>query len=209
NVNKENQLDILHQYLLYSNDFVPSTDIQLTSLKSESPIQFRVIDQNLPVTVSIENGEERKSIQFNCSLSITMERLCAIACQIFCVNEAYYRLAMNDDTEPGDDISLEEIDKNMTEVQFKMISTASLHCSIMYSNQNVSLPCHHDTPIEIIVKETLQKLHMSKDDMNLYELITLDDDRTQIGFDLSVNDIKELLSIDSTTISLELKEKDE
>ncbi|CAF3121404.1 unnamed protein product [Rotaria socialis] len=209
NVNKENQLDILHQYLLYSNDFVPSTDIQLTSLKSESPIQFRVIDQNLPVTVSIENGEEKKSIQFNCSLSITMERLCAIACQIFCVNEAYYRLAMNDDTETGDDISLEDIDENMTEIQFQIISTASLHCSIMYSNQNVSLPCHQDTPIEIVVKETLQKLHMSKEDMNLYELIALDDDRTQIGFDLSVNDIKELLSIDSTTISLELKKIDE
>ncbi|CAF3718863.1 unnamed protein product [Rotaria socialis] len=209
NVNKENQLDILHQYLLYSNDFVPSTDIQLTSLKSESPIQFRVIDQNLPVTVSIENGEEKKSIQFNCSLSITMERLCAIACQIFCVNEAYYRLAMNDDTETGDDISLEDIDENMTEIQFQIISTASLHCSIMYSNQNVSLPCHQDTPIEIVVKETLQKLHMSKEDMNLYELIALDDDRTQIVFDLSVNDIKELLSIDSTTISLELKKIDE
>ncbi|CAF1559832.1 unnamed protein product, partial [Rotaria sordida] len=39
-INKENQQDILHQYLLYSNDFVPSTAIQLITFQSESLIQF-------------------------------------------------------------------------------------------------------------------------------------------------------------------------
>ncbi|CAF1478598.1 unnamed protein product [Rotaria sordida] len=206
-VNKENQQDILHQYLLYSNDIVPSTDIQLITFQSESLIQFIAIDQNLPITVTIKNTEVNKSIQFNCRLSITIKRLYGIACQLFCLKREYYCLIMNETTLDDDDVCLEDIDENMTEVQFKIISEASIHCSIMYDNQTVILPCHKDTIIMIIVKETMEKLHISEDNINMYELIALDDDQTQIDFDLSVDDILGSFSTGSTTISFELKKK--
>ncbi|CAF4177159.1 unnamed protein product, partial [Rotaria sordida] len=206
-VNKENQQDILHQYLLYSNDIVPSTDIQLITFQSESLIQFISIDQNLPITVTIKNTEVNKSIQFNCRLSITIKRLYEIACQLFCLKREYYCLIMNETTLDDDDVCLEDIDENMTEVQFKIISKASIHCSIMYDNQTVILTCHKDTIIMIIVKETMEKLHISEDNINMYELIALDDDQTQIDFDLSVDDILGSFSTGLTTISFELKKK--
>ncbi|CAF4842456.1 unnamed protein product, partial [Rotaria sp. Silwood1] len=204
-INKENQLDILHQYLLCSNDFVPSTDIQLLSFQFESLIQFTVIDQNLPVLVIIQNDKENKSIQFNCRLSITIKRLCEIVCQLFNINDKDFYLNMNDITLNDDDISLEDIDKNMTQIQFQMISKTTIYCSIMYSNQNITLPCNDDTSIMAIVKEIFQKLHISENDMNMYELIALNDDQTQISFDLSIDDIRQLFPIDSTTVSLQLK----
>ncbi|CAF4638079.1 unnamed protein product, partial [Rotaria sp. Silwood2] len=204
-INKENQLDILHQYLLCSNDFVPSTDIQLLSLQLESSIQFTVIDQNLPVLVIIQNDKENKSIQFNCRLSITIKRICEIACQLFNINNKDYYFNMNDITLNDDDISLQDIDENMTQIQFQMISKTSMYCSIMYSNQNITLPCNDDTSIMAIVKELFQKLHISENDMNMYELIALDDDQTQISFDLLIDDIRQLFPIDSTTVSLQLK----
>ncbi|CAF4536476.1 unnamed protein product [Rotaria sp. Silwood2] len=208
-VKKENHIDSLHQYFLYSNDFVLSTNIQLISLQFESPIQFTLIDQNLPISVTIQNDKKNKSIQFTCSLPITVKHLCTLACQIFGINYEFYCLTMNDITLNDDEISLKDIDENMTEIQFQMISTASIHCSIMYSNQNITFPCHQGTPIVIIVKETFQKLYISENNINMYELIALNDDRTQISFDLSIDDIRELFPIDSTTLSLELKNKDE
>ncbi|CAF4418960.1 unnamed protein product, partial [Rotaria sp. Silwood2] len=91
-INKENQEDILHKYLMYSNDFVPSKNTQLISFLSVSPIQFTMINENLPVTVIIQNKEINKSIQFNCEDSITVQRLCEIACQLCCLNNKYYCL---------------------------------------------------------------------------------------------------------------------
>ncbi|CAF3081804.1 unnamed protein product [Rotaria sp. Silwood2] len=206
-INKEIRLDILHQYLLYSNDFVPSINIQLISFQSESPIQFIVIDQNLPATVTIQNSEENKSIHFNCKLSITIKRLHEIACQLFGVNAEFYCLTMKDAISIDNDISLEDFEESMTEFQFQMISTASLYCSITYYDQNVTLPCRKSTLITTIVKETLQKLHVLEDNINMYELIVLNDTRTQIYFDLSIGEILELFSMDLTTLSLELKRK--
>ncbi|CAF4394047.1 unnamed protein product [Rotaria sp. Silwood2] len=131
-INNENQEDILHKYLMYSNDFVPSKNTQLISFQSESPIQFTMINQNLPVTVTIQNKEINKSIQFNCENSITVQRLCEIACQLCCLNNKYYCLSMDDDTELTDStLSLKDItDENATEISFKLVSTASLYCSI-------------------------------------------------------------------------------
>jgi hypothetical protein len=205
---KEYQIDISHKNLLYSNDFVPSTDTQLLSLQLESPIRFIVIDGNLPAMVTIQNSTENKSIKFNCSHSMTIKRLCAIACQLFGVNNDYYRLTFDDMT-LDDDISSEDIDPNATEFQFQMISIASIHCSIRCSERTFILPCQEDTLALTIVKESLEKLHIPLENIDMYELIALTDDQILVDFDSSMGDIQQLFPSDSTTISFELKKKNE
>ncbi|CAM4970115.1 unnamed protein product [Rotaria socialis] len=203
-VYKENILD---QYLMYSNDFVPSKDIQLLSFKSESSIQFIAIDENLPITVTVQNDEAHMSIQFNCDHSITVERLYAIACQLFCLNNEYYRLTMEDVESIDGDVSLKDIDENMSEISFKIVSIASQYCSIKYLNQIIRLPCCRDTLVMAIVKEVLQKLDKSVDNVKIYDLIALDDDQTEIDFDYVIDDVIGLFPNGTTTISLELKKK--
>jgi hypothetical protein len=53
-VSKQNKIDIEHQFLLYSNDFIPSHDIQLNSFLITSPIQFTIIEKNLPINVTLK-----------------------------------------------------------------------------------------------------------------------------------------------------------
>jgi hypothetical protein len=50
------------------------------------------------------------------------------------------------------DITLEDLDTTMTEIQFQLISMASLHCSITCCAQTITLPCHRDTEMLIVVK---------------------------------------------------------
>ncbi len=159
--------------------------------------------------VIIQNSIENKSINFNCSLSMTIQGLCAISCQLFGVNNDYYRSTQDSVTLDDVDVSLEDIDENETEYQFQPNSTASMQCSITYSERTIILSCRQDTLASIIVREFLEKLHNSLDNINMYELITLTDDRAQIDFDLSMEDIQQLFSPDSTTIPLELKKKNE
>jgi hypothetical protein len=208
-VNKENQIDISHQNLLYSNEFVPSTDTQLISLLLESPIRFTVIDENLPAMVIVQNNEENKAIKFSCSRSITIKRLVAISCQLFGVNNDYYCLTLDDAKLDDDDVSLGEIDESLTEFQFQITSTAAMHCSITCFERTIILPCREDTLLLIIVRECLEKLHIPLDSIDMYELIALTDNREQIDFDLSVENIRELFPSNSTIISFELKKKDE
>ncbi|CAF3741067.1 unnamed protein product [Rotaria sp. Silwood1] len=105
---------------MYSNDFVPSKDIQLISSQSESPIQFTILDQNLPVTVTIQNQEVNKLIQFNCEDSITLQRLCEIACELCCLNNKHYCLTI-DGT-----ISLKDItDENTIEISFQLAQSGT------------------------------------------------------------------------------------
>ncbi len=207
-VYKENQMDVLHQYLLYSNDFVPSIGTSLILLQSESSVQFTLINQNLPVTVTIQTDDKNKSIKFNCSFSFTIKRTYAISCQLFGVNKDYYCLTFDDSTLNDDDLSVEDINENKTEIQFQMISTASMHCLITHSGKTITLPCREDTQVLSIVGEALQTLRMPNDNINMYELIALTDDPTRIDFDLSIEDVKQLFSSDTATIALELKKNE-
>ena len=114
---------------------------------------------------------------------------------------------MDEITIDDDDICLEDIDGTMSEIRLKMISTATRHCSVEFANHKMTLPCHPDTLINTIVKEFLQKLHLSNDNINMYELIALDDERSQIDFDLTVESILELLfPMGSTRISIDWPE---
>lgn len=204
----ENQIDTDHRSLLYSNDFVPSSETQMISFLSLSPIQFTLIDGNLPVAVIIENSEDKRSIQFNCSLTITVKRLCSIACQLFNVNNNYYKLMQAECLLDDDDVTLNDIDSAMNEIQFQLISTAKFTSSIKYNDQTILVPCSNETLAAILIEEILRKFHIPQDDRHLYELIILADDRIPIDWNISIEDIHQLFSSQLTTIPFELIKKD-
>ena len=206
---RENQIDIDHQNLLYADDFVPSATAQLISFLAASPIHFNLTDGNLPVTVTIEKSDDQRSIQFHCSLTITVKRLCSIACQLFGVNSDYYRLMQADCLLDDDDVTLNDIDSTMTEVQFQLMLTASIISSIKYENQIFLLPCRHQTTAAVLVEETLQKLYIPQENLNMYELIALADDRIPIELDLSIEDIYALFPSNPTIIPFQLTKKNE
>ena len=206
---RENQIEIDHQRLLYSNDFVPSIETQLTKFSLESPIRFTLIDNNLPVNVTIVNSEDKKSIQFHCSMTIKIKRACTIACQLFGVNAHYYQLAMCDCLLDDDDVSLEDIDSTMENIQFQLISTAKVRSSIRFKGQTFVLPCDEKTRAETLIEEMLEKLHIPKENHSMYELIALADDRTLIEEEMSIEDVWQLFSLQPTTIPFELTKKDQ
>ena len=76
---RENQINIDHQHLVCTKDFAPSRDTQLVTLSSESPVQLTLIDDCLPVTVTVLNNEDQNSILFHCSTSMTVKQLLTIA----------------------------------------------------------------------------------------------------------------------------------
>jgi hypothetical protein len=205
---RENQIDIDHQHFLYANDFVPSIETQLFSFQSISPIRFTLIDGNLPVAVTIKNNENKQSITFHCSVTITIKRLCSIVCQLFDVHNDYYRLMQDDCLLDDDDVTLADIDSSMIQIQFELISIASINSSIKYGEQIVLLPCCSDTSIATLIKETLRKLHIPQDNYQMYELIALADDRISIEEDMSIEDIYQLFPSLPTIIPFELTKKD-
>jgi hypothetical protein len=206
---RENQIDIDHRRLLYSDDFVPSTETQLISFLSISPIRFTLIDGNLPVTVTIQNNQDERSIKFHCSQTITVKRLCSIACQLFGLNNEYYSLMQMECLLDDDEVTLNNIDSTMTEIEFQLVSTASVTSSIKYDDQTVILPCCHETSVATLIVETLRKLHIPQENRHMYELIALADDRTPIEWDMSIEDVYQLFSSLPTTIPFELTKKDE
>ncbi|CAF3720842.1 unnamed protein product, partial [Rotaria sordida] len=208
---RENQIDIDHQNLLYDKDFVPSTEIQLICFSSiSSIIRFNLIDGNLPVTVIIINNQNNKSIKFHCSLTMTVKRLFFIACLLFGLNNNnYYRLMHIDCLLDDDEVSLDDIDSTMNQIQFQLISIASINSSIRYDDQTIVLPCSDNTLAATIIEETLKQLHIPQENHHIYELIALADDRTTIESDMSIEDVYQLFPSHPTTIPFELIKKNE
>ena len=205
---KQKKIDDKHQHLLYANDFVLSKDTQLTLFRSTSPICFSLIDDNLPVAVTISITEEERSITFHCSVSITVKRLHEIAWQLFDVNNIYYRLIFDDSALDDDDMSLDDIDSEKTDFQLKLNCFATLKSLITYGNQTVMLPCSETTLMSTLLQETFQKLNIIQEDINMYELFAMDNDHTQLELDTPVEDIVSLFSSEITKIPFELKKKD-
>jgi hypothetical protein len=115
----------------------------------------------------------------------------------------------DDSTLIDDEISLEEIDETMTEIRFQLTCTMSIECSVRFSGQTVVLSCQHGAPASVIVKETLQKRYIPENDLDQYELIALNEDETEIDFEISIDDIRQLFSSPITTIPFELRKKGE
>ncbi len=59
-----------------------------------------------------------------------------------------------------------------------------------------------------ILREAFGKLQIPQEDINMYELFAMDDDRTQIEFDMTIDEVCDVLSSSSTTtIPFELMKK--
>jgi hypothetical protein len=207
-VYKQKNINAEEQYLLYGNDFVPSTDIQLSSFRSTSPICFSLIEANLPVAVTISISDEEHSVKFHCKASITVKRLHEIAYQLFDVNNIYYKLIFDDSALDDDDMSLDDIDSSKTDFQLQLNCVATLKSVITYGNQTVTLPCLEKTLVLTILQVIFQKLNILPEDIEMYELFAMDDDRTQLELDTSMEDIVQLFSSEITKIPFELKKKD-
>jgi hypothetical protein len=205
---KQNKIDTEHQFFLYSDDFIPSPAIPLTSFLVASPIQFTIIENNLPITVTIFYGEH--SVKFSCSHSMKVKRLYQIGCQLFSVKPDYYQLWHLECLLDDDDMSLEDVDSSMTNPQFQLVCKATLNSSVTYLDQKVVFPCASKTGILDIVTEAFTKLHISQEDINIYELIAMDDSgtATQIDFEMTMDDVLSLFtSPDITTIPFQLNKK--
>ena len=204
---RENKIDNDHQNLLYADDFIPSNETQLTSFIGTSPLRFTLIDGTLPITVTVEIGEVQQSIQFRCSSTITVKRLCSIACQLFEVNSEYYKLWQQESPLDDDDVTLDEIDLTTTEVHFQLRLTASIISSIKFEDQTIILPCRKDTSGATLVSEILNILHVPQEYSNRYQLIALDGCETPIEWDTSIEEVSQLFSSDPTKILLQLTKK--
>jgi hypothetical protein len=204
---KQNKIDADHQFFLYSDDFVPSLDIPLSSFLITSPIKFTIIQNNLPITVTIINDEHL--LKFNCSHSMKVKRLFEIGCQLFNIKTNYYQLMYSDYVMDDDDMSLEEIDSSMTDTEFKLVCKATLNSSIKYLDQTIVFPCANEIELLDIVKEAFTKLQIPHEDIDMYQLIALDEDTTQLEFDTTMDDVLELFPSNITIIPFELKKKDE
>ncbi|CAF0957715.1 unnamed protein product, partial [Adineta ricciae] len=207
---QENQLDIDRQYCLYSNDFVPSIDTQLFLFpRSNSTIEFALIDQNLPIKVTIQNNENQQTIQFHCSLTINVGRLHSIACLLFTLNGKYYELEESDCIIDDEDITLHDIDSEMKEIKLQLKPKATIHSSIKFGERTIELPCSLDTSVEVIIKEALDRFHVCQEDYPIYELVALADDaESAIDDTFSIEEIYELFSSRPTVIPFELKRKE-
>ncbi|CAF0904066.1 unnamed protein product [Adineta ricciae] len=207
---KQNQLDTTHCYLLYGNEYVPSINIPLASFQAESPIQFRIINDNLPVTVLVKNIGSDETIQLHCSPSMTAERLRSISCRLLGLDEIYYELVLQDDeTQIDGDITLEEMDCNQSEIRFHLTSTKVTSCSVTYSNHTITLCCLQTASAATLIKDALEKLHISCKSIDEYELIALTDDRPDVDQDLSMDDIRSLFSSTNSTMAFELRKKND
>jgi hypothetical protein len=96
----------------------------------------------------------------------------------------------------------------MIQIQFELISIASINTSIKYGEQTILLPCCSETSTATLIKETLRKLHIPQDNYQMYELIALADDRISIEDDMSIEDIYQLFPSLPAIIPFELTKKD-
>jgi hypothetical protein len=205
---KEQQINLENRYLLYSNEIVPSAATPLTYFLSETPIRFTITQTSLTVTVIVTNDQQQKSIQFNCADSVTVKRLCSISCHLLGVPEPTAKLLLADATEVDNDLSLMDIDEQMTDIRFQLISPPCLSCSITCSDHTIVLPCQPDQLISSLISEMFEKLSISCDQMDTYDLFALDDKETSLDFDISIDDIKGLFSSSSSSIiAIEVRKK--
>jgi hypothetical protein len=201
---KRKNIDTSYQYLLYSDDFVPSMNTPLASFRS-AILYFKLINDNLPVTLTVSNDEEKQITTFHCSASMSIKRLCQIVCQLFGVNDLYYELTY-EGYQLDDDILLDDMDSSKTDYEFKLNCKATLKSKITYENQTLILPCNDITLLSTVMKEVCERFHIPEDRYQMYELVIMDEDQRQIDLDTPVGDVLSLLPDDTTLIPLQLKE---
>ena len=206
---RTNKIDNDRQYLLHATDFVPSKETQLVSLRKVSPIAFLLTEENLPIRVTIQNTIDNSTVQFHCALTMTVKRLCSIACQLFDFSSRFVQLVYTGSMMSDDDLCLEDfLESTATEVAFQLTSSAPLKSSITYGEQTIVLPCTHETLASALVEEAMQKLHIPSQDITQCILTAVTENgRTEIDLDISVEDIYQLFPLAPTIIPLQLSNK--
>ena len=146
------------QHFLSSDDFVPSAETSLVSFPPDSPIRLTIIEHNLPVSVTVRNEQQpERSVQLHCAHSMLISRLCSISCQLLGVNNDSCQLTLSDGTCLDDELSLMDIDEEMSDIELRLIIPEGLSCSIMCSEQTVVLPCDETTTASSLIRETARK----------------------------------------------------
>ena len=127
---KAYQLNDQHQHLRF-DDFVPSRETALLSLPSDSTIRLTIIDDNLPVTVTVLVEQlQGRSVQLNCSHSMPISRLRSISCQLFGIPDQSCQLTLSDGTMLDEELFLKEIGEDTSEINFQLIVPIGLSCSL-------------------------------------------------------------------------------
>lgn len=210
---KELQINVDNQYLLYSDEIIPSLATPLIYFQSNISIHFTITETSLPVAVTINDNQQQKTLEFLCDSSITVERLCSISCCLLGVINTTAELVLTDGTMIDKEMSLVDIDDSMTKIEFQLNSSpCRLLCSLTYSDRTIILPCQPDQLISSLVNKMFGQLSISSDQMDMHNLYALDDAQTEIDFDISIDDIKELFSSSSSslqcaTMHIEIRKK--
>ncbi|UJR19001.1 hypothetical protein I4U23_022131 [Adineta vaga] len=205
---KVNQTAIQNEFLLFENDFLLSMETSLSVLKSTSTIQFNVKNEKLPIHIYVENSVNKQTIDYYSSLTISIHRLCFVACQLMLLNPIFYQL-MHDEKKLSDgEMCLKNLEAISNEVKFKLICIASIEVSIKYQQVTILIPCTMQTLISDLIKETLLKLNIPNNDLSMFELVALGNQRTQVEFDYTIDDIhQELFPENTKTLPFELETK--
>ncbi|CAF4562151.1 unnamed protein product [Didymodactylos carnosus] len=138
---KQNKNIDQDQYLLYDHDFAPSRETLLSSFLSSktSSIKFNLIYQKLQANVTVTSDEQNSPIVFQCSSSMTIDRVHQIVCQLWKLNKQFYRLTLSDDSVIDEEDSLNDTGESINDLQLKLVSTADAKCAITYQDGT-----HHD-----------------------------------------------------------------
>ena len=197
------------QYFLSSDDFIPSAETLLISFRAHSPIRLTILDRNLPASVTVRNEQQpARSVQLNCAHSMLISRLCSISCQLFGVNNDSCQLTLSDGTRLDGELSLMDIDEDMSDIELRLIVPEGLSCSIICAGQTVLLPCDETTTASSLLREAVEKLFIPSEYIDRYSIFALDDEQTEIHPDTTVDDIRDLLSSSKSIIPLVLKRND-
>ncbi|CAF2977434.1 unnamed protein product [Rotaria sp. Silwood2] len=213
NIYTQNKSIDQNQYLAYNRDFVPSRNMPLSLfLSSEtSSIEFNLIYQKLPANVTITSGEQKSPIEFQCEPTMTISRVHEIVCQLWKLNRQLYNVTLLDESTMDRDELLSEIGEAMDDLKLKLISTADVKCAITYQNETITISATDDTSLSSIMKEVLEKLLISVDDIEMFEFQMLDESESSINVDLdsTVTEIRTDFNITSDTLPFQLVKKED
>ncbi|CAF1203374.1 unnamed protein product [Rotaria sp. Silwood1] len=182
---------------------------KLNTLQENSTIRFTLINGNLPVAVQVFTvlNDEEYSIEFHCEHEITIERMCQVACKLLNVNNGFYQLTMDDVILDDNEMSLDAIDSDSTNIQLRLVCKAVINSLITYENKTITLPCNKETLVSIVLDQVCSAFCITKEDTYVYELYALDADQAQIDSSMTVDDICRFFPAMQTAIPLLMKNK--
>ncbi|CAF1416941.1 unnamed protein product, partial [Rotaria sordida] len=208
---KQNKSIDQNQYLLYDRDFIPSreTSLNLLLCTSTLSIEFNLTYRKFQTNVTVISDEQKTPIRFQCESSMSIGRIHEIVCQLWKLNKRFYRLTLDDDSNVDDDYSLGDISESINDLQLKLISIADVKCAITYQNRIIMISTTNETLLSSILKETLEKLLIPIDDIDIFTLNLMDDPEspTNVDLDLSIDDIHLGFFSESNIIPFQLQKK--